>query len=345
MKTIVLTGGGTAGHIMPHVALLPNLEKAFDKTVYIGSHNSIEERVMSRIVSYYPIDCAKLRRSFSLKNFAIPFKVFKGTRQAKAILRKYKPSLVFSKGGFVAYPVVRAAHKLRIPVILHESDMTMGLANRLGRKHCKQILTTFARTAESVGGTCIGSPIRQSIFQGDASRVMAPNGKINLLIMGGSLGATKINNALHAALPSLGNYNVIHIAGKGKVVEAKFDGYSQLEYVDNLQDYLAWADIVVSRAGSNAMCELLALKKPALLIPLSTGRGDQIENAKYASEKGAAAVLWEQYLTPETLVKGVHQVWNSREELVSNCAKHFADIDGTERVAKILTNAVVVSAV
>jgi len=199
----------------------------------------------------------------------------------------------------------------------------MGLANRLSRRGSK-VLTTF-----DIGvGEVVGSPIRQSIYQGNASRI--GDGERKLLVIGGSQGAARINDAVRAA--DLRGWTVKHIAGKGKAQG------SELEFVDNIGDYLAWADVVVSRAGSNSVCELLALRKPTLLIPMSTGRGDQVQNARYVSGKGAMAVLYEETLTPEVLVKGVNQVWEARGELVANIDKHFSGIDGTEAIARIITH-------
>jgi len=340
MKTIVLTGGGTAGHVMPAIALLPFLKG--HKIIYIGS-NGIEKKILEKHpeIPFHEIECAKLRRSLSIKNLTIPFKVCKGTRQAKRILREIKADIVFSKGGFVSYPVTRAAKQLGIPVILHESDLTMGLANRLGARHARLILTAFSKTAEEVEKKYpkkvvkrVGAPLRREIYKGNRNNVGISNKKRNLLVMGGSQGAKKINDALRASLPDLLEYNVIHITGVGKMAELTLANYTQIEYTEQIADYIDWADMVVSRAGANSVCELLALKKAMLLIPLSTGRGDQMQNAKYISEYNCANVLWEESMTRETLTQGIEQTFEMREMLSRNCSAIFADIDGAERTAE-----------
>jgi len=321
-KKIVLTGGGTAGHVLPHFSIIPYL-KDYD-IYYIGSHDGIErELVQQRGIEYHAVASAKLRRSFDLKNILIPFKVMKGTRQAKKILKQIKPDVVFSKGGFVAYPVVRAAAKLNIPVIAHESDITLGLANRLSTKHCKTVCTTFEETAEGKKNFVhTGSPIRPEIYRGIAPK---SEGK-NLLVMGGSLGAQKINDVLRKSIDKL-DFNIVHICGRGKKDERY--SYTQLEFVDNIQDYFAWADVVVSRAGSNALCELLALKKSTLFIPLSTGRGDQIQNAEWVERNNYGMVLQEAEMTPELFVKYINKTDKKRFDFPKG-------IDGTKKIAEII---------
>ena len=329
-RGIVLTGGGTAGHVVPHLALLPHLKKHFDKIYYIGSHEGIEKKIIAERMEYYSVATAKLRRSFDVRNLAIPFKLMKGIADAKRILKKLKPDIVFSKGGFVAYPVVRAAAKLGIPVVAHESDMTMGLANRMSAKYCKVICTTFKSKYVHTG-----SPIREEIYNGIGIKIQKRHGfkeGKNLLVFGGSLGATKINEAVKVA--DLSAYNVVHICGKGKQVgiasQARND-YVQLEYVNDIQNYFAWADVVVSRAGSNALCELLVLRKPTLFIPLATGRGDQIENAKEVLKHKAAAVLWEEDLTAQSLQARVNEVYKNRDSYAS-----MGELDGTKKIAEII---------
>jgi UDP-N-acetylglucosamine--N-acetylmuramyl-(pentapeptide) pyrophosphoryl-undecaprenol N-acetylglucosamine transferase len=352
MTKLVLTGGGTAGHVVPHLALLPHLRNQFDKIFYIGSHDGIEKKIIAeqaRGIEYFSVATAKLRRSFDVRNLGIPFKLLKGIADAKRILKNLKPDIVFSKGGFVAYPVVRAAAKLGIPVVAHESDMTMGLANKMSAKYCKTICTTFRNTAcqsKEIDIIHTGSPIREEIYNGIPIKIERrhgfKSGGRNLLVVGGSLGAQKINEAVRGALVNL-KFNVVHIVGKGKVIKdwiaspsARNDrGYVQLEYVNDIQNYFAWADVVVSRAGSNAMCELLVLKKPTLFIPLATGRGDQIENAKEVLKNKAAAVLWEADLTADTLVKHVDEVYKNREMYSKNTA-NMGEMDGTKKIAEVI---------
>ena len=353
-RCIVLTGGGTAGHVLPHFALLPHLSEKFDRIFYIGSKQGIERELVQKYnenltaknshipvqrvlgapqpvvcydthstqhIVYYEISCEKLRRSLSLKNLLVPFKVLRGVEEARAILEKIKPDVVFSKGGFVAYPVVRATAKLGIPVVSHESDMSMGLANRMSVKYCGKICTTFADTAKQ-GDKFVhtGSPIRQSIYKGDAGvvsrRFETELRKKNLLILGGSLGAAAINRAVQECVEKLvENFNVIHVCGRGKIVPSGVMGYFQLEYVDDIENFYAWADVVVSRAGSNALCELMVLKKPTLFIPLASGRGDQVENAEYVHLHGACGLLYERDLTPERFLDSVADVFARRAEL------------------------------
>ena len=351
-KTIVLTGGGTAGHVLPHFALLPHIEKHFDRIIYAGRTHGIERDLIEKHnttahteIKYHGITAVKLRRSFDLRNLSIPFKLIKGMSEAKTLLKQIKPDIVFSKGGFVAYPVVRAAARLKIPVIAHESDMTMGLANRLSAKHCTKICTTFEQTARTNSKTSkfihTGSPIRAGIYNGNAAAVAHDNltaEKRNLLITGGSQGAQNINNAILSALNELlPIYNIIHICGKGKKRDVNSPlNYIQLEYADNIGDYFAWADIVVSRAGSNALCELIALGKPTLFIPLSraASRGDQIQNADFVKSKNAAEVLPEENLTPETLLSAINKVYQNRQTYIKNAAK--LSLDGTAKIANII---------
>lgn len=343
MKTIVLTGGGTAGHVVPCIALLPHLRKHFDKIYYIGSHEGIERKIIKEQavgVEYFSVATAKLRRSFDVRNLMIPFKVSKGVAQAKRILKDLKPDVLFSKGGFVAYPVCRAAAKLGIPVVAHESDMTMGLANRLCAKYCKTICTTFEKTACQPKMVYTGSPLRAEIYNGIPIKVERrhgfSNGKGNLLVFGGSLGAMKINEAVCNSLNEL-DFNIVHICGKGKVTDIKRKDYVQLEYVSDIQNYFAWADVVVSRAGSGSVCELLALRKPTLFIPLSKAqsRGDQIENAEEVLKAGAAAVLWEEDLTVKSLVKHVNEVYKNHTKYEKN-AVNMGELDGTKKIAEII---------
>jgi len=348
-KKIVLTGGGTAGHVMPNVALLPLLEKEFTEIHYIGSHTGIENQIVSKLsnVKYHSIETAKLRRNFSLSNLKTPFKVLKGINNAKKLLEKIRPSVVFSKGGFVSYPVVRSAGKLGIPVVIHESDMTMGLANRMSMKYANVICTSFKKTAEEMAKkypnkrvVWTGTPLRGEIFEGrcdSSSNIigLSENNK-NLLIMGGSLGASAINGAVRDALPLINDWNVLHVVGRGKGFDIDGNGnYVQVEYLDEIWHALAWADVVVSRAGSNALCELLALGKPTVFVPLTTGRGDQIDNAREIKNAGAGLVLFEEDMDSETLVECVDTVHKKREEL-STKAKEFVKLGADVEIMKIL---------
>ena len=311
-KKIILTGGGSAGHVTPNLALLPQLLAEGIEVHYIGTADGIERTILSerKDVTYHIISSGKLRRYFSWKNFTDPFRVMRGLFQARRVMREVKPAAVFSKGGFVSVPVVIAAHGKHIPVVTHESDYTPGLANKINAKFADRICVTFEDTLAHVGakGVHTGTPIRPELYQGDKERGLAFLGfddkKPVLLIMGGSLGASVVNDAVRAALPKLLiSYDIVHLCGKGKVEEQlNQPGYRQFEYVNEaLPDVLAATDVVVSRAGANAVFEFLALSKPALLIPLprSASRGDQILNAGYFARKGFAMVLEQESLTPQ----------------------------------------------
>jgi UDP-N-acetylglucosamine--N-acetylmuramyl-(pentapeptide) pyrophosphoryl-undecaprenol N-acetylglucosamine transferase len=339
---IVLTGGGTAGHVMPNVALLSYIE-SFD-VHYIGSMAGIERDIVKGFpwVTYHGITTEKLRRGLSLSNLVMPFRVLRGIREARAVLKTIGACAVFSKGGFVAYPVVRAAASLGIRVIVHESDMTMGLANRMSAKYADVICTTFAKTTEAVRKKYkkvlhTGAPIRQSIYKGSKEKVQFGfSNKKNLLIMGGSLGAKRINEAVWDSLDKFIEWNILHIVGKGKLNEVvQRKNYVQVEFINDIENALAWADVVVSRAGSNSLCELMVLGKPSVFIPLSTGRGDQLENAKEVERLGVGIVLLEENLDTKSLVQSVDEAYSRRNELGAN-TKKMGNLDGTKKIVKLI---------
>ncbi len=328
MKKIILTGGGTAGHVTPNIALLPALIKAGYEIRYIGSYDGIEKRLIeTENIPYYGISTGKFRRYFDLKNLTDPFRVIRGFFQAKRIIREFKPDVLFSKGGFVAVPVVLAAKRYKVPVIIHESDMSPGLANKLCIPAAKKICANFPEALEHLPkekGVLTGSPIRQELLLGDREIGLKFAGlsdeKPILMMMGGSLGSKIINQNLREALPELlKNFQVIHLCGKGNLDEALTGtpGYVQFEYIsEQLKDLFAAADIVLSRAGANSICELLALHKPNILVPLSAqvSRGDQILNAKSFKKQGYSYVLPEEKMSPETLTKAVCEVYENREK-------------------------------
>ena len=331
MKRIVLTGGGTAGHVTPNMALVPKLiDEGYD-IAYIGSYEGMERKLIDDIgVPYYGISSGKLRRYFELKNFTDPFRVIKGYFEAKKILKKLHPNVVFSKGGFVTVPVVIAAKKLHIPVIIHESDMTPGLANKLSIPSASKVCCNFPETIEHLPkgkAVLTGSPIRQELFQGRKETGLKLCGfqadKPVLLIIGGSLGSVAINNAIRNNLDELlKTYQIIHLCGRGNLDQSldTRKGYRQFEYVkDDLKHYFACADVVVSRAGANAICELLALRKPNVLIPLglNASRGDQILNAKSFEKQGYSYVLQEEDVTSETLLNAVNTVYSQRQTYIN----------------------------
>lgn len=349
-KKIILTGGGTAGHVTPNLALLPDLRQAGYEIVYIGSEKGIEKTLLAEAgVPYHAIPTGKLRRYLSKENISDMLKVVKGIFAAKKLLKKEKPDLVFSKGGFVAVPVVLAAKSLRIPVIIHESDITPGLANKLAMPSAKVICTTFPETLQYVPqgkGVHTGSPIRRELFEGNREKGLAACGfngkKPVLLLMGGSLGAVKLNEALRASLSALlPSFDIIHLCGKGNLDESLEGqaGYKQFAYVsDGLNDLFAAADLIISRAGSNSISEFLALQKPHLLIPLSAraSRGDQLLNAASFEKQGFARVLQEEELTAERLQKEIRALYENREGYIAAMRQSDAK-DGTAAVmAQIL---------
>lgn len=332
MSSIVLTGGGTAGHVTACLALLPALAPSFDEIHYIGSATGIERELVSAFpsVSYHPIACTKLRRSLSLKNLAIPFVLARGTVQARKLLREIAPSAIFSKGGYVSLPVVRAAGE--IPVVLHESDRTMGLANRLARRRATVVCSAFPLEG------CIrtGAPIRPSLYRGSAAAARARYGLTRpvLLATGGSLGAASLNAVLRAALPRLTKtYDVLHLTGKGKLdPSAACPHYTQIEFEPDPADLFAVADVVLTRGGANTLFELAALQKPMLIVPLERGsRGDQIENAAYFAEQGLARTLAESALTAERLADELDACLLHAQAYRTALA-HFS-ADGTQAVA------------
>jgi UDP-N-acetylglucosamine--N-acetylmuramyl-(pentapeptide) pyrophosphoryl-undecaprenol N-acetylglucosamine transferase len=326
MKRIVLTGGGTAGHVTPNIALIPSLKAAGYDIQYIGSYEGIERKLIEEMgIPYHGISSGKLRRYFDPKNFSDPFKVIKGYAEASHLLKKLKPDIVFSKGGFVTVPVVMAAKRRKIPAIIHESDMTPGLANKLcipcATKVCCNFPETMAHLPEEKA-VLTGSPIRQELFQGSREEGLSICGftpdKPVLLIIGGSLGSVVINNAVRESLDELlQTFQIIHICGKDHLDPALEGrtGYRQFEYVKKeLTHLFAATDMMISRAGANAICELLALQKPNILIPLSAAasRGDQILNAASFEKQGYSYVLNEEELTSDTLIKAVRYVYDER---------------------------------
>ena len=328
MKRIVLTGGGTAGHVTPNIALLPRLRELGYDVQYIGSYDGIEKKLIEELgVPYHGIASGKLRRYFDWKNFSDPFRVMKGFFQSKKLLKQLKPDIIFSKGGFVSVPVVQAAKQLHIPVIIHESDMTPGLANKLAIPAATKVCCNFPETVPYLpAGKAVvtGSPIRAELHSGNKLAALKFCGftaeKPVLLIIGGSLGSVAVNQAIRGILPELlKTFQVVHLCGKGNLDTSLSNtpGYVQYEYIkQELADLFALADIVVSRAGANAICELLELRKPNLLIPLSAAasRGDQILNAKSFQKQGFSMLLQEEDITNQKLLDTIHQVYKDHEK-------------------------------
>ena len=347
LKTIVLTGGGTAGHVTPNLALIPELKKAGYNVIYIGTENGMERGLVEKTgVEYHYVSTGKLRRYMSKDNFTDMFKVVKGIGEAKKLIKRLKPDIVFSKGGFVAVPVVLGAKFNGVPVIAHESDMTPGLANKIAMPFAKKICTTFPETVKYIGkkGIHTGTPIRKELFEGDKEKGLKlcgfDNEKPVIMMMGGSLGSQKINKVLRAALTEITTgFQLVHICGKGNVDKSiNIKGYKQFEYLsEELPHVLACADMVISRAGSNSISEFLALKKPALLIPLSAkaSRGDQILNAQSFEKQGYCLVLNEEDMTPESLLKAIKELYLAKDSLITAMAKSPVS-NGVENVMNII---------
>ena len=330
MKKIILTGGGTAGHVTPNLALIPSLKELGYEIHYIGSYQGMEKKLIEDAgIDYHGISSGKLRRYFDLKNFSDPFRVLKGYGEALKLMKKYKPDVVFSKGGFVAVPVVLAAKHYKVPAIIHESDMTPGLANKICIPSAKTICCNFPETLNYLPkdkAILTGSPIRKELLEGDRLTGLQyahlSANKPVILVIGGSLGSITVHSAVRKVLPKLLNrYQVIHICGKGNLDESliNLDGYKQYEYVDTpLKHFFAAADIVVSRAGANSICEILALRKPNVLIPLSAAasRGDQILNAKSFEKQGFSTVLEEEQLTESSLEQAILDTDQNRSSFI-----------------------------
>lgn len=335
MKKIILTGGGTAGHVTPNLALLPSLRKEEFEIHYIGSYNGIERRLIEDAgIPYDGISSGKLRRYFDIKNFSDPLRVLKGYGQAKRLMKQYHPDIVFSKGGFVSVPVVLAAKHYKIPVIIHESDMTPGLANKICIPAAKKVCCNFPETLNYLPkdkAVLSGSPIREELLTGDRLSGLQYAGlsanRPVILVIGGSLGSVTVNHAVRSILPKLlSQFQVIHICGKGNLDESLIgtSSYVQYEYVDKpLRHLFAAADLIISRAGANSICEILALRKPNILIPLSAAasRGDQILNANSFAKQGFSTVLEEEVLTSDTLYQAVSDTYKKRTAFIEAMEK------------------------
>ena len=331
MKKVILTGGGTAGHVTPNIALLPELKDRNYEVLYIGSYEGMEKGLIEDAgLPYVGISSGKLRRYFDWKNFSDPFRVIKGYFEAKKILKKEKPNAVFSKGGFVSVPVVLAAKALRIPAIIHESDITPGLANKIAMRGATKICCNFPETVKYLPAdkaVLSGCPIRKELLTGSRDKALEFTGlsgnKPILLIIGGSLGSVFVNNAVRGSLDELlKDFEIIHLCGKGNLDETLNNraGYVQYEFIsDELPDLFAAAEVVISRAGANAICELLALQKPNILVPLSlnASRGDQILNARSFESQGFSYVIEEEQVTAESLLSAVKDVYKDREKYKS----------------------------
>lgn len=346
---ILMTGGGSAGHVTPNLALIPKLKEKGFEIKYIGSKEGIEKKIIEDAnIPYYGISSGKLRRYFDLNNFKDPFKVIKGIFEAKKIIKEEKPNIVFSKGGFVSVPVVIGAYLNKVPVVSHESDLTPGLANKMISPYCTKLCVTFPESLEhlkSKKGVLTGTPIRDTLFRGKKEKAINfcgfKDNKPILLVIGGSLGSKFINESLRK---NLGNftkkYNIVHICGKNNMDKSLevYQGYKQFEYVDKeLPDIMNAADIVISRAGANVIFELLALKKPNLLIPLSkkSSRGDQILNAASFEKSGYSMVIQEEELTEELLIKKIDELYRDKNKFIENMEKSTVK-NGVDNIIKVI---------
>ena len=343
MKRIVLTGGGTAGHVSPNQALIPLLLEEGWEIHYIGTKAGIERSLIEPMqgVTYHAVSSGKLRRYFDWKNFTDPFRVIAGMLQSFSIIRKLKPSIVFSKGGFVSVPVVVGGWLCGVPVVMHESDITPGLANKLCKPFAKAVCTTFPECTKLLGvkGVQTGTPLRAQIFSGERAKGLSLAGfdgqKPVLMMIGGSLGAQTVNAVLRESLDALlPKYDVLHVCGKGNLapeLEGK-PGYKQFEYLsDELPDAFACADIMLSRAGSKSLSELMALCKPALLIPSHSGRGDQVLNANSLKARGLAHVMIQSDMNAQSLPKAIDALWEEKD-LLRQRLEALENSDGTQAV-------------
>ncbi|MGL4761208.1 MAG: undecaprenyldiphospho-muramoylpentapeptide beta-N-acetylglucosaminyltransferase [Sarcina sp.] len=350
---IIMTGGGSAGHVTPNIALMPKLKELGFEIKYIGSKKGIEKEIIQKEgLPYFQISSGKVRRYFDVKNFTDPFKVLKGITDALRILSKEKPDVVFSKGGFVTVPVIIAASMKKIPVVSHESDFTPGLANKLAMPFCDKLCVTFPESLKHIkgdNGILTGTPIREELLQGNKEKGKAfcnfLKKKPTLLIIGGSLGAKVINDSIRENLENLlVGFNIIHLCGKNNLDESLNgrEGYLQFEYIsDELSDLMAYTDFVVSRAGANAIFELLALKKPHILIPLSAkaSRGDQVLNAKSFKNSGYSMVIEEEELSKEVLEEKLKELYRNKNLYIDNMVKG-AQGNGIDNIIKVIQNAV-----
>ena len=347
MKTIVLTGGGTGGHVIPNISLLPHLRKHFDRICYIGG-SGIEKDLISRQkdVEYFEVPTCKFVRQNIFKNILLPFKVITSSLKCKKIFKEISPQVVFSKGGYVTVPVCIGAKFQKIPIIGHESDLTLGLANKCIAKMSKTFCTTFPATAKGLkNGVFTGSPIREQLFHGDKEKGLAitslpPSSKPFILVTGGSTGAKDLNDVIFSSVPVLcSKYNVIHLVGKGKFNPAiKHPNYFQSEFCFEIEHLFALADLVVSRSGSGAICELLALKKPMILVPLPKGnsRGDQVENAEYFKSLNFASVIQQKDLTQQSLIAEIEKTLHNTSAIASAMGNETASTltHGTENIVQ-----------
>lgn len=345
MKKIVMTGGGTAGHVTPNIAIINELKDKYE-IHYIGSRNSIEEQLITEQgIKFHAISSGKFRRSLDYRNFTDIFRVLKGLQESKHILKKLKPDLIFSKGGYVTVPVILASRSTNTPVIIHESDLSVGLANKISIPIAKKVCVTFSKTKELLGEKAIltGPPVRTEMLSGSGHNgaffCNFKQDKPIILFIGGSQGSQKINNLVRKNIEELQDFNLIHICGEGNLDESvNFENYKQFEYIKKeLPDVFSYADLIVSRAGSNTIYEILALRKPNLLIPLSkkASRGDQIQNADEFELKGYSRVLQDDDDTGEFFVTAIKGTYRDRDEFI-RCMERSHFSNGTLKIIEVI---------
>ena len=333
MKKILFTGGGSGGHVTLNLSLIPLFIQNGWQVVYIGSKTGIEKELVCKIsgVRYYAIETGKLRRYLSVENLKDMFKVPVGIWQAAKIIFEEKPDIIFSKGGFVSLPVVIGGFLNRRKIFMHESDVTPGLANKLSLPFVHKFFTTFIETKDYVANKnkvkYIGPVLSDRLYNGDKNRALEmldfSAEKPIVMFVGGSLGAKSINRAVEKTIEQLlEKYQVIHICGKGQRTFIMAHGYKQFEFVDTeLKDFMAAADVVVSRSGSNAIFELWSLRKPMLLVPLpsTSSRGEQSLNARSFEKQGFAEVLQDRDLDKSgLLLRAIDRVYEERDLMAQN---------------------------
>lgn len=346
MKTIVFAGGGTAGHVMPNIALFEQLKDKC-RCVYIGT-NGIEKTLAEKYFgkeNFFEIECKKLQRKVTLQNLSLPFAISKSIKNCKRILKGLNPSLIFAKGGYASFPVVVAGKKLGIDTFIHESDYTMGLANKICAKGCKKTFVTFEDTAKVHKYTThVGTPLRQQIYTPDRLKGMRTakfDGKRKkITVVGGSMGAKRLNEIVEKSIDKITEkYDIFVICGKGKTLKATQKGFAQAEFVDNIFDVFCASDLVISRAGSNAICELIAMNKPCIFVPLTQAtRGEQLQNATYFEKRGCCLVADENTLDTQTLLDLIELAFEKEKVFKENMKKQ--NIDGTQKIVKEILQAI-----
>ncbi len=340
MKNLVLTGGGTLGHCTPHFAILPYVKNHFDNVYYIGSKNGIEkDLVLKNNLPYYSIDTTKLDRSNLFKNFSLPYNLIKSINQAKQILKNLRPSVVFSKGGFVGLPVTIASKLLKIPVIVHESDLTIGLANKIASRFADKTLFSFDKDFKIKNQMIVGPPLSDKLFKTSKLDALKyyniKTDKPVLLVTGGSLGASVINDYIRKNIDCLTKkFTVLHITGKGNLSCLNKKDYYQKEFTE-MQYAYNLCDVAISRAGANSAFELISLKKPSIFIPLpkTVSRGDQIENANYFASKNLCKVLPQENIN--NLASELFSLYDNRNFYINNLKNNPIKI-GNKKIASLL---------